>query len=228
MRRSALPMAFAAAVLLAVPALAEPLPRTMASQQVYFHCGDSKLANVDYATASALPTWNTTAPTASVQSGAGCGWADNFAFRSTQAGNSVHDGAWAGTFTGNLGSLTAQLHSISAGPGRAGLPQSFNVTLFVDGRSMFGVADNGNANRAKVTLTPVVSSSQVSALYEFTITGLPFVTEEGDGTVEREVILNVAASSEPLMGWVYDTTEVPSGIAFNPEAPAKTTVAATP
>jgi hypothetical protein len=227
MRRSALPVAFAAAVLLAVPALAEPLPRTTAPQQVFFHCGATKVANVD-AASGALPSWNTTRPTQSVQQGAGCGWADNSGFRSGQAGDSVHDGAWKGTFSGNLGSLTAQLHSISAGPGRAGGPQTVNVTLFVDGRSMFGTAADGRANRASVRVTPVVSSTQASALYEFTITGLPFVTEEGNGTKEREVILNVAAASEPLMAWVFDTTEVPSGIAFNPAAPAAVSVAATP
>jgi hypothetical protein len=228
-RRPALPLAAAAALVLAVPALAsEPLPRTTPAEQVFFHCGASKVANADYATSSALPTWDTKRPTQSVQQGGGCGWADNLAFRSPQAGNSVHDGAWKGTFTGNLGSLTAQLHSISAGPGRAMMPQTFNVTLFVDGRSMFGTDAAGNAGRARVTLTPVVSSTQASALYEFTITGLPFVTEEGDGKKAREVILNVAASSEPLMAWVFDTTEVPSGISFNPATPAAVKVAATP
>jgi hypothetical protein len=230
-RRSVLPLAFTAAVLLAVPALAEPLPSTTKAQQVFFHCGATKVANVDRLTSNAFPTWDTTAPTASVQGGAGCGWVDPFATRNTrdgQPGHGFQDGAWEGEFTGNLGSLTAQLHSISVGPGRAGSPQVFNASLLVDGRSMFGLDANGNPNRARITLVPVVSSTQVSSLYEFTITGLPFVTEEGDGAKKRKVVLNVAAASELVMGWVFDTTEVPSGIAFNPAAPSKTVVAAAP
>jgi hypothetical protein len=228
-RRSMLPLAFSAAVLLAVPALAEPLPSTTKAQQVFFHCGATKVANVDAAQGATPPTWDTTAPTASVQAGAGCGWVDPSALRNTQAGNGAVDGSWQGTVTGNLGSLTAQLYSISAGPGRAGGPQSFNVSLTVDGRSMFGIDPNGSSiGRARVTVTPVVSSTQVSALYEFTITGLPFVTEEGDGVKKHDIVLNVAAFSEQLMGWVFDTTEVPSGIAFNPATPSKTVVAAAP
>ena len=229
MRMLRLLAAVAAILAIALPASAAPVAPTLRSERTYFHCnGQTKLANVNYAAASALPSWNTTAPSQSVQAGAGCGWADNSGFRSTQAGNSVHDGAWKGTFTGNLKSLTVEVHSISAGPGRAGGSQTFNATLFVDGVSMFGLASDGRANRASVTVDPVVSSTQASASYTFTITHLPFVTEEGDGTQAREVVLNLAASSEPLMGWVYDTTEVPSGITFNPAANKGPAIRATP
>jgi hypothetical protein len=101
--------------------------------------------------------------------------------------------------------------------------------MTVDGKSMFGTDANGTSiGRAKVTLTPVVSSTQASSLYEFTITGLPYVTEEGDGVKKRTIVLNVAAASEPLMAWVFDTTEVPSGLTFNPAAPAAVAVAAAP
>jgi hypothetical protein len=214
----------------AVPAAAnEPVAPTLRTESVYFHCaGTTKLANAEQAQNGSLPSWNTTAPTQSVQAGAGCGWADTSALRSPQAGDSPHDGAWKGSYTGNLSTLTARLHSISAGPGRAGGAQTFNATLTVDGVSMFGYAADGRAQRAAIQVTPVVSSTQASALYEFSITNLPFVLEEGDGTTPHEIILNVAASSEPLMGWVYDTTEVPSGMTFNPATLAAVKVAATP
>lgn len=203
--------------------------RFACTEVTYFHCaGTTKVANLHQAQDGTLPSWDTNRPTASVTSGAGCGWVDNSAFRSTQAGNSAHDGAWKGTFTGNLTSLTVRAHSISVGPGRAGEPQTFRVSLFVDGVSMFGLAADGRANRADVTLTPVPSSTQLSSLYEFTVTGLPFGTELGKGTTGREVILNLAAGSEPVMGWVYDTTEVDSGITFNPATFAATRVVATP
>ena len=217
-----------AVLVMAVPAAADHGVH-LRSEDVFFHCATAnKLANVDYLQSTTLPTWDTTAPSASVQSGAGCGWVDNSAFRSTQAGNSAHDGAWSGTFTGNLSSLTATVHSISAGPGRAGGTQTFRATLLVDGVSMFGLDDTGRANRADITLEPKISSTQLSSEYQFTITNLPFALEDGDGTKEREIVLNLAAGSEPLMGWVYDTTEVPSGLTFNPATPAAVKVRATP
>jgi hypothetical protein len=203
---------------LALPAgaVAEVTP-TLRTERVYFHCnGDTKVANVNYADSDILPGWDTNAPTQSVQDGAGCGWADPSATRSSQAGNSYHDGAWRGEFVGNLESLNVQLHSISAGPGRRDGPQTFNVTLEVNGRSVFGLAEDGRAARAQVRLTPVVSDTQLSSLYEFAITDLPFVTEDGDGSRKHRIVLNVAAASEPLMAWVYDTTEVDSGMVFNP------------
>ena len=214
----------------AVPATASEVPvPTLRTETVYFHCeGTAKLANANQAQAGTLPSWNTTAPAQSVQQGAGCGWADPSALRSPQAGNSANDGAWRGTFTGNLETLTVRLHSISAGPGRTGAAQTFNVTLFVDGESMFGIASDGRAARAAVTLVPVVSSTQASSLYEFSIKDLPFKLEDADGTTTRQIILNVAAASEPLMGWVYDTTEVPSGMTFNPATLAPVQVAAVP
>ncbi len=190
---------------------------SVCTQQTYFHCAsDRKLANIDHAVDSKLPSWDTVKPTKSVTEGAGCGWADNSALRSPQAGDSPHDGAWRGTFAGNLSSMTVQLHGIPVGPGRTGAAQRFNVTLFVDGTSVFGVAGDGRAARKEVTITPVPSSTGASSLYEFTIRNLAFAAETGAGSEEREIILNVAAASEPVMGWVYDTTEVPSGIAFNP------------
>lgn len=223
-------LACCAVLMVAVPAAAlEPIAPTLRSESVFFHCnGDTKVANANFQKDGVRPTWNTTAPTQSVQSGAGCGWADPSATRSPQAGDSVHDGAWSGTYTGNLSALTVKLHSISVGPGRSGAAQKFNATLFVDGVSMFGYAADGRAERAAITLTPVVSSTQASSLYEFSITDLPFVLEEGDGTTPHEVILNVAASSEPVMAWVYDTTEVPSGMNFNPATLAAVKVAAIP
>jgi hypothetical protein len=138
---------------LALPAgaVAEVTP-TLRTERVYFHCnGDTKVANVNYADSDILPGWDTNAPTQSVQDGAGCGWADPSATRSSQAGNSYHDGAWRGEFVGNPA-----------------------------------------------------------------LTDLPFVTEDGDGSRKHRIVLNVAAASEPLMAWVYDTTEVDSGMVFNP------------
>ena len=212
------------AVMTALPANAEIVP-TLRSEQVYFHCsGDTKLANVTNADSGAVPSWDTTAPTGSVTQGAGCGWADPSPVRNTQS-EGLSDGVWKGFFNGNLDSLTVQAHAIGVGPGRSGANQTVRVTLFVDGESVFGTDASGNASRREVVMKPVVSSSQASALFEFTITGLGLLTEDGEGMSEREIAVTLASGSEPLQGWVYDTTEVPSGITFNPATPAAVTVA---
>ena len=223
-RTTRLLLVLALASLSALPANAEIVP-TLRSEQVYFHCsGDTKLANATYADSSVVPTWDTTAPTGSVTGGAGCGWADVSPLRNTQS-EGLADGVWKGYFTGNLDSLTVQVHAIGVGPGRAGSNQTVRATLFIDGESVFGTDASGNAGRRDVVMKPVVSSTQASALYEFTITGLGLLTEDGEGTLEREIALTLATASEPAQGWVYDTTEVPSGIVFNPATPAAVTIA---
>lgn len=105
-------------------------------------------------------------------------------------------------FTGNLDSLTVQAHAIGVGAGRTGADQTVRVTVFIDGESVFGTDASGNAARRNVVLKPVVSSSQASALFEFTIAGLGLVTEDGDGTTEREIAITLASGSEPIQGWV--------------------------
>ena len=208
----------------AMPANAEIAP-TLRSEQVYFHCsGSTKLANANNAETGEVPSWDTIAPTQSVQDGAGCGWVDPSPLRNTQS-EGASDGVWKGYFQGNLDSLTVQAHAIGVGPGRNGANQIVRATLFIDGESVFGTEASGNAARREIVMKPVVSSSQASALFEFTITGLGLLTEDGDGLYEREIALTLASGSEPVQGWVFDTTEVPSGIVFNPATPAAVTVA---
>lgn len=78
-----------------------------------------------------------------------------------------------------------------------------------------------------MTVTPVASETGASNIVEFTITGLSFMEEAGPGSFDREVLLTVNSLSEHASAWVMDTTEVPSGITFNPETPAAATLAAT-
>ena len=221
---------------IALPASALTSAPSLRTEEVFFRCnGVTKVANVNtllylYGT---VPGWNTSRPTQSMQQGGGCGWADPSANPSTPSnpdGSSLHDATWRGTFTGNLETLTVGLHSITMGPSRVymGSRQTFNVSLFVDGTSMFGLADDGRANRATVRLVPVMSSGHTSALYRFSITGLPFRADDGDGTKKRAITLSVAAASEHMMTWVYGATEVPSGIIFNPTEPAPVSVVAKP
>ena len=194
---------------------AEPIPPSFRSERVYFHCSGTKAANADQLQGTA-PSWNTTAPTQSVQSGAGCGAADATGLAGTTPVN-PYDGAWQGTFTGNVKSLTVEAHMIYVGAARAAGVVGAQVRLAIDGTEVIPAA-----NRL-VRVTPVKSSSGASEMIRFTITGLEQFTEpeEGDGATERTFNLTLHSQyvdQNPLVAWVFDTTEVPSGITFNPVA----------
>ena len=193
---------------------AEPIPPTFRSERVYFHCGATKVANPDMHQGVA-PSWNTTAPTQSVQTGAGCGAVDPTGVAGT-ATVSAFDGAWQGTFTGNVKSITVEAHMIYVGAARAAGVFGAQVRLAIDGAEVIPAG----ATRL-VRVTPVKSSTGVSEMIRFTISGLEQFTdiEEADGATQRTFTLTLHSQyvdQNPLTAWVFDTTEVPSGLTFNP------------
>lgn len=115
------------------------------------------------------------------------------------------------------------------------------VSLYVDGEELM--------LRARKTVPLVASSSGASSVARFTITDLGcardvvdaqgtvidvktggLATEDGDGSQPREVTLWVATGGPvavlraEVLAWVWDTTDVPSGITFNDPMPQATTV----
>lgn len=222
---------------------------TFRSEDVYFHCeGPTKLHQVNWVASlgAAVAPWSTTAPAGSVQAGEGCGAAD---WGGTS--NSVYDPIFRGTFTGNLQSMTVRLHEFvvgNAGPAT----QTLRLTGDIDGIPIFPAGAQPGDGRT-VTVSPEVKNDGATRVYEFTITNLGFVeevsdpegnvsyrtggaaTESGDGTRERTITLTVglhgtALGQDPTghqaSVFVWDTTEVPSGITFNPAEPAVAVVQA--
>ena len=133
----------------------------------------------------------------------------------------------------NLDRVTIELHNIYVGPARSSGPLTFNVRLLVD-----DVARLGGANGKEVSVTPVRSATGASERVRFTITGLNLLTEADD--MDHHFLLSVsggAVAASPVVfpsardtfsGWVYDTTEVPAGLTFNPVMTEAVTVAADP
>ncbi len=208
MRRTAL----AAAALLAVavptvPALAQaddPTAPTLRTEQVYFHCiAPVKVQNV-YALQGQVPGWDTTAPTGSVTGGAGCGFYDNILSSSAQ--DRPFDASWAGTFTGNLDRLTLELHRLLPTSG-ATMPNRLVLEVQVDGVPYYA---------GDVNVTPAASATGASQVAHVTLDDLRLNKEAGDGTKQREVRVYVASYNESQAAWVFDSTEVPAGIMFNP------------
>lgn len=212
---------------------------TFRSERVYFHCGGDPNLKVQNAT---LPApWDTSAPGGSVTDGEGCGAIDP-AFLVNVSGNSRNDASFTGTFTGNVRDLTVELWVLGHTTLSATNDQvTAEVTLDVDGVRLM--------DRAVKAVPLVESESGASRLAELTITDLGcaeeildaegqvvdvvtdgLATEDGEGTTEHEITLgvgtggNVGGVRVEIAGWVWDTTEVPSGITFNDDTPATTTL----
>ncbi len=235
-RRIALSAGVVLAILTSLPALAEsgPLDPQFKIERAYFHCGGpTKLGNVNFLTDGSIPGWDTTRPASSVGEGSGCGTADVRAPGQVVAPQeNPTDGVWRGTFTGNLDQLTVHAHCICLGSSRANNVATVGVRLKIDGEAITG---DGSASH---NLTAVPQNLGVTQLYEFSVIGIgmiePNTDEDGDGVgdnpfgkVQHDITLTLEghdAVTNPFGIWAYDTTEVPSGLTFNPSSLAATRI----
>lgn len=216
----------------------EPLPPTKRPEAVFFHCtGATKADNVNRQQGT-VTGWDTTAPTQSVQQGAGCGFLDTAAEDTGALGSGTplddvwlehvdksndasFDAAFAGTFTGNLDTLTFELHRIHGLTDRAYAPllgSNFEgeIAVKIDGEAI-------TLNDSHFTAPVVESSSGASESFKLSIQNLGFMIEEGDGTTVRTIEVRIDHWYSDTEGiWVWDTTEVPSGITFNAATLAET------
>lgn len=214
---------------------AGPLDPQVKNERTYFHCSaPTKLGNVNLVADGSIPGWNTTPPEGSVSDGNGCGTADvNGVLFVINPQENPTDGVWRGTFTGNLDQLTVHAHCICVGSARSDNAATLGVRLAIDGEAITG---DGTGSH-DVTVVP--ANSGVTQLYEFSVTDIgmvePNIDEDGDGVgdnpfgkVQHEITLTLDGYdivTNTLGMWVYDTTEVPSGITFNPSTLAATRIA---
>lgn len=188
---------------LAPGASAAPIEKR--TERVYFHCtGTNKVQNVE----AAEPSWNTTAPTASVQSGAGCGHYSNLL---TLGGTPLDEAAWAGTFTGNLDTMTVELYNIHASSDRAAATMKLSVLVEIDGHPAFT-----HPVATPITAPRTATSTGAADKIVFSLRGIGLAREEGVGTAPHQVRLTIGEYNETQSAWVWDTTEVPAGVTFNP------------
>ena len=226
---------------------------TFKSEGVYFHCtGDTPVYQVNWAAqagaASSYATWDGTPPPGSVTDGNGCGGWD-----AGGASNEFGDPVFEGTFTGNIRNMTVRIYDFIVANTRQGTTQQLKVYAEIDGVPLFPRgATEGIYDGRTVTVTPSRGNSGATDLYEFTITNIGYANkvkdaggnvidvetggaaqENGTGTMEHTIKLLIGLAGgiggEQPTGmdfFVWDMTEVPSGITFNPSTPAAATVAA--
>lgn len=225
------------------------------SQTVYFHCtGETILYQANWliqgGASTAYAPWDTSPPPGSVTDGEGCGALDVGGIS-----QEFYDAVFEGTFVGNLRDLTVRIYDFVLNADRdAGTPLKLRVYAEIDGKPIFpvGTPDTGYAGRP-VTVVPSRTNADLTDLFEFSITNIGYANEirdpagnlidvetggaaleDGNGTMEHKIKLLLGleefAGSDPQTTgtehWVWDTTEVPSGITFNPPGLAEATVAA--
>ena len=235
------------AVLLGCAVVAPPVSAThggihptFREERVYFHCtGPTKVYNLNYLLLGEYVTgWNANPPTQSVMDGAGCGGVEYGGFT-----NAFYDMAFEGYFVGNLRDLTIEIHQLLLGNVREEETETLRLNAWIDGEPLFPVGTQSSDGRT-VTVTPEPSSSGASERFRFSITNIGYAIdvfddegklidvetggaalEDGDGQQWHHLLIYLGVHDEfvstevknKLGAWVWDTTEVPSGITFNPK-----------
>ncbi len=190
-----------------------------AEQDVFFHRGEAPVAN-----GGAANPWSTDAPASSVQGGAGA-LAVTPGFAGLADGTGAEQAAtFTGTFDGCLDTMVVDLYSFdmtnrSGSSGSAQPAQhDFGYTLTVDGVQIASAGpvealttfDNEgfgpNLNQFAINI------GELMELYtDFGI------TLDGEHTIELSVASWYVNTGHAV--YVWDTTEVPSGISFNGAVP---------
>ena len=187
-----------------------------AETAVYLHCNGTKIGNVDAAANANRVTWDAKKPTASVTTGAGCGTLEPAVSGATNH-NAFYDFPVRGTFTGNIKNITVRFWTIDTTPRALG-KLFLRTLLVIDGTDIVPRATTGHT----VEVAPVPSSTGIARLVEFTFTNIGLDSAEAH-TAEHEIELTLEswyAVDTTANMWVYDASEVDSGLIINDATPA--------
>ena len=181
-------------------------------QDTWVHRATHPVGNLGEVTG--FPSWDTTKPTASYQSGAG-GGAFGSSVTDIQLSGDAHHGAhWEGSFTGPVDNMAVSLYFIMP----SGTLGSHGLTpyLEIDGIQIW-------AGGAEVdTMVTQVSDGVAVAQFAF-VDVYAAMTAAGLDTApdaEHDITLTMSPFYFGDDGaYVWDAAEVPSGIVFNMEKP---------
>jgi hypothetical protein len=198
----------------------EPFVPEYVETETFLHCnGATKVGNVHATLDGNRVAFDTTKPTASYTTGAGCGTVDTF-FGGTTDNNPIYDFPIRGTFTGNIDNITIRFWAIDFTASRALEEFTVDLHLVIDGVPILARNADGTATPAHA---PTISSETgISRLYEVTVTkvGLNSLT---DHTQEHEIELTAYTKYVDGSGglvWVYDAAEIDSGLVINDTTPS--------
>ncbi|MGH2710745.1 MAG: hypothetical protein ACRDH9_06025 [Actinomycetota bacterium] len=193
----------------------EPFVPEYIETPTFLHCnGATKLSNVHALVEGNFVQFNTTAPTASYTTGAGCGTVETFV-GSTVPDNPAYDFPVEGTFTGNIKNLTVRFWAIDLAGSRALEEFTVDLSLAIDGETILTHGTDAHA-------PTIASSTGISRLYEVTVTNIGLGTEE-DHEEEHTIQLTAATKfvdGSGILVWVYDASEIDSGLVINDTTPS--------
>lgn len=189
--------------------------REVCRLETWFHRAQTPFGNVESVVLESFPSWDTSPPEQSVAEGAGGGYLGNSVLDLAMPGDPNNAATFEGTFTGSLENMAVTLYAFVPGRNVDGADHEMHIILYVDDMQL-PFADLGDQ--------PVHTTSGGNAVLklDFAFTGIHGLLEDfgmdpGDADTEHQIRLQVAswhhAWDEAI--YVYDTTEVPSGIVFN-------------
>ena len=196
----------------AFDALGNPIGPAYCTTDVWFHQAQTKAGNLAATGQTGSPTFDTTKPTASVTSGAGGGYFTNGAEWQVQGTrNEATGGTFVGSFTGAIDNIGVTMYMLA--PGKQQDPTyAFGYIVEVDGKEI---------GRGPNVDVPLESGGDAARKASFVLTEVPAAMEQagvvtGDGVQHTIRIYLTAYPIATTTGvFVYDTTEVPSGLTFN-------------
>jgi hypothetical protein len=202
--RALLRMALAVPMVLALAPSAgavDPYIPIFNTERTYVHCGGADKATVGE---RVTYSWNTTAPTTSFTNNGGCGALDN----DKLDGEGV---VYTGKHTGNLKQLTVHAHVIDCCLVRGGVYPDIwmDASVEIDGNPVL--------SETELHIVPVDSSTGVSRLLEFSVTGIKLLTEADYKEHDVSITLETAELQDgDQIAWVLDASEVQTGVTFSP------------
>ena len=182
---------------------------TVCRQDNWFHQATTKLGN-GVAANQSFPSWNSTKPTASATQGAGGGYVTNSITHQPAVAEDLRATAtFVGSYTGVMDNLAVELYGFTT-PVVTG---ELNIKLVVDSWTLFDGASEVTVEPGNNQLTRFrfVFTNVYDALRGFQDPGGPGTVHALRLSVNGRYVVN-----DPIV-FVYDTSEVPSGLVFNHE-----------
>lgn len=209
MRRRSAALVLVAVLLVGGPAGAQEFVPVLETQNVFFRC-TSGPTRVSQANLAQSITWTPDEPASSVATGGGCASHDSQLCCSGTVSNEnyIYDSVFRGDMTGNLDTLTVRAWALDTGASRADATVGFDVFLSIDGKT-------------RLDHVPVSVASEVTQglrSIEFSVTNLGLLSE-ADHTLFHDIhlVMKTMTYGGSDLTWVFDATEAPSGLTFNPE-----------
>lgn len=196
MKMTSLAAATLAALGLAAPAQAAPTTPPLSPAARYFNCTTTTKVGTIVDSKDAV-SWSATAPEASYQSGAGCGWLDPFA-KGTNQPNVLYDAVYGGVYKGEIKQIELNLYSLITNP--TVTSKTIDVKVFSNGVEVFS---------ATKLAGPLEPAGQAAKKATFTLSGIDL----GEVLSNRQITIAVAEYyADDIGAWIHGAKEFPAGV----------------